>query len=71
MVTILWILAYVASVFLSRWFNKMAVKVSGISVVMTVMWFVPLLNILALGIILIVELFTANAKSNWFTGKNW
>jgi len=71
MVTILWILAYVASVFLSRWLNKIAIKISGISVIMPAMWFVPVINVLAFGAIVIIELFAANAKSTWFTGKNW
>lgn len=69
--TILWILAYVASIFVARWLNKMAIKVSGANVVMTAAWFMPLLNIITFGVILIIELFAANAKSNWFTGKNW
>lgn len=61
------ILAYVASVFLNRWLNKIAYK--RLCADITVWsWFVPIACSIAM-IIIILE--NIEIKKNWFTGKNW
>jgi hypothetical protein len=68
------ILAYVASVFVTRWMNKLACKWDKEpDQIWIVIWFLPILNIAMFISILIGILLRhkPKIKVNWFTGKNW
>lgn len=68
MTTLIVIIAYIASIFLNRWLNKiMWVKYDYEP--LPAFWFVPLLSTLTIIIILIYESLTET--DNWFTGKYW
>lgn len=60
------IIAYVASVFLNRWLNKLMSKKIGLEPI-PILWFLPLVTTLALLYIMIV----GTDLMNWFTGKHW
>lgn len=61
------ILAYVASVFLNRWLNKIIYKKGYVDIDVWA-WFIPFVCAIAM-IIIILE--NIKIKNNWFTGKNW
>ena len=63
------ILAYIANIFIARFFNKLATKYEHISA--PFIWFFPIIGVLVFIIIYLTEIFRVDKKSNWFTGKNW
>ena len=74
MTVIIIILAYVVNVFLNRWLNKIANKLSGDScIIAPASWFCPLFPTILLIIVIGGCLFTTKLeeRSNWFTGKYW
>ncbi|CAH56640.1 hypothetical protein PHG11b_13 [Flavobacterium phage 11b] len=60
------ITAYVLSVFLNRWLNKILCKRDKCEPIMTAIWFIPI----ASTIVLVTQVIDG-CKRNWFTGKNW
>ncbi len=69
MVITLVILAYIASIFISRWFNYLAHKRDKWISPEWGLWFAPGFNLIFTGLILISILI--KTRGNWFTGKNW
>lgn len=67
MTTAIIILAYIASVFLNRWLNKIAYKREYLNINVWV-WFIPFSCSIAI-IAIILE--NVKIKDNWFTGKHW
>ena len=71
MITAIIILAYIASVFINRWFNKKCYQSNHEHDIVPFVWFFSIL-VLPIWIgIYIIELLKKSRKSNWFTGKNW
>ena len=68
MTTTIVILAYIISVFLNRWLNKI-MWIKHDYEPLPALWFVPILSTLTMVIILIYE--SLSRTDNWFTGKNW
>lgn len=65
------ILAYIASVFINRWFNKKCYQSNHEHDIVPFVWFFSIL-VLPIWIgIYVIELLKKSHKSNWFTGKNW
>lgn len=60
------ILAYVASVFLNRWLNKIDYKKYNAEIVPCI-WYLSIFGTL----ILLLSLFGELHKDSWFTGKDW
>ncbi len=73
MIALIIILAYIASVFLNRFFTYLAVKNQGKNLTMTyeywVIWFIPAVGTLFCLIELLLSM--KNNNNNWFSGKNW
>lgn len=69
MTTLIIISAYILSVFLARWINKLLYKKDKCNPIAPWMWFVPIVGLIALIIIYFRESFSE--RSNWFTGKEW
>ena len=66
MITTIIILAYVASVFLNRWMNKIIYKAEGAEYLISPKgWFIPVIST----IVLFGEVL--DNRNTWFTGKNW
>jgi lipid-A-disaccharide synthase-like uncharacterized protein len=79
MIVAIIIIAYVLSVFLNRWLNKIMFKKYD-EVVIVEIWFIPILGtFLCLSNFLLCVLdnipqltdWMPKLKSNWFTGKYW
>jgi hypothetical protein len=64
------ILSYVISVFVARWFNKKSYELDG-GASIPLIWFIPVLGVIAFFVIYILVIFKIDSKHNWFTGKNW
>jgi hypothetical protein len=64
-------LAYVASVFATRWMNKQCYKMDDGYIVAPIIWFIPLANVCVWSVVYLSEVFKIDRKGGWFTGKNW
>lgn len=75
MVITLFILGYIASVFLCRWANKMVYQKIKHSPKMWLWWYIPIVNIWILLPIVLEILdhhnFFDNKFLKWFRGDNW
>lgn len=71
MTILLIIVAYVSSVFIARWFNKMSFKIDKYIPIFPFIWLIPLVGMLAYLVMFLKTLLKVNERSNWFTGKNW
>lgn len=71
MTTLIIAIAYILSIFISRWLNKKLFEVDSIDVILFI-WFIPLFNIMfmLIGILFCIDEFDIKRKT-WFTGKNW
>ena len=71
MTTLIIISAYILSVFLARWINKINYKRDRKNVSITPnVWFIPVIGILV-EVIDLIDTNTRLNKGSWFTGKNW
>ena len=66
MIVAIIITAYVLSVFLNRWLNKIICKRNKYEPIMIGIWFIPIASTIVLFLHVI-----DGSKRNWFTGKNW
>ena len=62
--------AYIISVFLSRWLNKIVYQINNEHPIWVLVWFIPILNILFFTLVTLIVIKKC-IKPNWFTGKNW
>jgi len=70
MITVLWILAYVANVFVARWFNKRAYQLDHYNPIWPWTWFVPFGFVLT-GFAYLISSAESNKKSSKFLGRDW
>jgi predicted PurR-regulated permease PerM len=68
MIVAIIIIAYVLSVFLNRWLDKIFCSDSYTQPTV-LLWFIPVLPAIALLFIIVADNLTV--KKNWFTGKYW
>ena len=71
MTTLIIITAYILSVFLARWINKTLYKKDTYRPILTFVWFIPVLGLVAFIIIYIFVTVDFRPKNNWFNGKYW
>ena len=67
----LFIIGYIASVFLCRWLNKISSKIDPIGGGKVVfLWLIPLMNIVAI-LSLIIYIIIYSNFFKWFRGDHW
>ena len=66
MIATIIVIAYVLSVFLNRWLNKIICKRNKYEPIMTGIWFIPIAST-----IILIMFVLDGSRRNWFTGKYW
>ena len=69
MTTLIIITSYILSIFLNRYFNKIALKYGSEKI--WIMWFIPVLPALVCILGIIIGFSLCKKHTNWFTGKHW
>jgi hypothetical protein len=67
MTTLIIILAYIANIFLARFFNKLLFKLDENFNSIPIIWFIPLIGLVSYSVIYLIESSKSNNRSNWFT----